>query len=85
MLTGQDVGCRILTPSTRVKNQITNSKAEDYGVRQTKSPDTAVLVIDHSIVLRIVSFNSPQTELSKDTIDNTIDWWFVRGRYNALT
>ena len=81
----QDVGCRILTPNTRVKNQTTNLKAEDYDMRQTKSPDTAVLVIEHSIVLRIVSFNSSQTELSKDIICNTIDWWFVWGRYNALT
>ena len=57
-----------------------NPKAEvkDHGVSKIVSPDAAILISDHSIVLKMASFsNIPQTELSKDAIRNTIGWWFV--------
>ena len=57
-----------------------NPKAEvkDHGVSKIVSPDAAILISDHSIVLKMASFsNIPQTELSKDAICNTIGWWFV--------
>ena len=51
--------------------------AEDHGASRTVCPDADVLVSDHSIVLRIASSNSSETDLSKDTICNMIKWFFV--------
>ena len=78
MLARQDVGYRIQTTETRVKDCGPKTEVKDHGVSKIVSPDAAVLISDHSIVLQMASFsNSPQTELSKDAIRNTIEWWFV--------
>ena len=77
MLTRQDHGLRIRTIKTRVKDYGPKTKAEDHDVSRIVSKAAAVLVSDHSIVLQMASFGSPQTELSNDAICNAIEWWFV--------
>ena len=61
MLTCQDVGRRIQTRKTQVKDYGPKIKAKDYGVSQIMSPDAAVLVSDQSSVLQIAYFNRHQT------------------------
>ena len=58
----------------RVNNCGPKIEAKDYGASQTVSPDAFLLVSDHSIaiVLQMASLDSPQTELSKYTVCNTI-------------
>ena len=77
MLTRQDTELRIRTQKTTKITDYATPKAKDHGASQTVYPDTAVLVSYHSIVLRMASFGSPETELSKDAICNTIEWRFV--------
>ena len=75
----QDVGRRIQTPQTQVNKYGPKTRAKDHGVDRTVSLAAVVLVSDHTIMLQMVSFGNPQTELSaKDTIYNTIEWWFIR-------
>ena len=68
MLTRQDVGHRIQTPNTGKIKDKTTPEAEDHGVSRTVSPDAAVLVSDHSMVMQMASFHSSETELSNDAI-----------------
>ena len=49
----------------------TNTKY--HGLSQAVSPDAAVLVSYHSIVLQMASFDRPQTQLSEDAICNPIE------------
>ena len=68
VLMRQDVGRRIRTPRTTKIKDKTTPEAEDYGTSRTVTSDAAVLVSDHSIVMRMSSFNRPETELSNDAI-----------------
>ena len=51
MLTRQGVGLRIRTPNTGEIEDKTTPESEDHGESGAVSPDAAVLVSDHSIVL----------------------------------
>ena len=68
MLTHHNVGLRIRTHNTGKTKDKTTHEARDHSVSQTVFTDGAVLVSDYSIVLRMASFNSSETELSNDAI-----------------